>query len=94
MDQNQGAEKTSRLMELYDSAKTGSIGVANDWKRFDDLVAEIEADSELKDDVVGNLNARGLSLTKVKEKVVSGRKIRDAIVAEYPNAIPEPAPEV
>ena len=93
MEQSAGATFTDRILEVYQSAKTGSIGVCNDWQRFIDLVAEAQADPELKDDVIGNLNAKGLSIQKAKTKVTSGKAIRDAILAVYPEAIPTPDPE-
>ena len=93
MEQSAGADFTDRLMEAYQSAKTGSNSIARDWQKFIDLVDEAQADDELKNDVVGNLNAKGLSIQKVKDKVAVGKKIRDAIVAEFPNAIPIPEEE-
>jgi hypothetical protein len=83
MELNAGSVATDRLIELYKSAQTGSVGVARDWKRMIDFVAEIQADTELRNDVIGNLNARGTSIEDVIEIVGGAQRIRDAILAEY-----------
>ena len=89
MEQSASATFVDRLMESYQCARTGSIGVSHDWQRFIDLVAEAQADPELKDDVTGILNAKGLSLTQAKAMVVSGKAIRDAILAVFPLPVTE-----
>ena len=90
MEMNKGSKATDRLMELYQSAKTGSIGVCNDWARFADYIAEIEADDELKTEVIAILTARGITINKVKTEAAKGNYIKDAIVEKFPNAIATP----
>ncbi len=84
MELNRGSVATDRLIEMYRSYKTGSCGVAGDAQRLIDYVAEIQEDDELKNDVVGNLNARGTSLQQVAEIIAGAKRIREAILKEYP----------
>ena len=84
MELNAGSQATDRLIEMYKCAKSGSTGVAGDWNRMIDYVTEIQSDTELKNDVIGNLNARGTSIEQVVGIISGAKRIRDAIEAEYP----------
>ena len=87
MEQNTGGIDVDRLMELWRTYSTGAIGVCNDAQRMQDFVAEIVSDEERKNNAVGNLNAKGLSIEQVQEKLTGAQNIKAAIVAEFPNAI-------
>lgn len=86
MELNTGAEDTGRLLELWRTYKTGSIGVAGDADRLIKFVEEILVDTERKNAVLGNLKT---SLTKVQQKFAGAKRIRTALTAEFPEAIPE-----
>ena len=89
MEQSAGAKRTARIIEAYNTAKSSSVGSYGDWQKFNDLVAQAQVDPEMKDDIMGNLNAQGLSITKAKAAVTTAKRLMAAVAAEFPNAIPE-----
>lgn len=75
------AEK-ERLKELWQTFKSGAVGIVGDAQRLLDFVAEVETDFERKNDLIGALTAGGQSLVKVKNALKGVKRIKEAIEAE------------
>ena len=88
LDFNNAEAEKERLKDLWHTFSSGAVGVANDAQRLVDFVVNVEADDERKNDLIGTLTAGGLSIQKVKTILEGVARIRDAIVAEFPEAIP------
>ena len=84
MEQNTGGKDVKILMELWNTFSTGSRGVGMDAQKIQDFVKEIVADSERKNNAIGVLNANGLSLEQVQDKLKGAKNIKEAILKEFP----------
>ena len=86
MEQSSGGKDVRKLMGLWECFSLGSRGVCNDAKRLIDFVAEIinDPDPERLNNASGVLNANGLSIEQVQDKLLGAKNIKDAILKEFP----------
>lgn len=93
---NEGYGTVKRYNEMYDSAKTGTFGVAGDIRRLEKFVEGIGDDSEKKAKfceaiivLVEEVSTPEEAWSMVMEKLEPMSEVLVEMITQYPDIIPE-----